>query len=287
MTGLTTAQMRSSIHPEFPEAYAAFLDFIAAEVAGSGSDAVPLLIGHNIFRYDVPLLINRASEAGLSLPVEARVLDTYVMAKAIMPALKSYRLSSLVHHFTGKHPEQAHRAAADVETNELVLHALLRHAEGGAPVSFDAETLGAYIQKETVGDVHARIISGNNKPPSAGKPASPRAKRQSSELSAGEFGRSVAAASAAPVEAPLPLSSVDESAEESSGEICWAEDDPLAAISGEDVAAAAFPMSKDEFASARSSWRDLASDMEATRCYLTQPIENCRARVPFTKKQVK
>ncbi|WP_038056669.1 RecQ family ATP-dependent DNA helicase [Thermus amyloliquefaciens] len=97
-----------------------FLDFVGDR---------PLL-GHNLLRYDLPILERVLGQIGLKLPPTAKpALDTLRLAHLVFPkppdGLPSYRLGDLYAHLTGSPLEGAHRAQTDVEATWSVLTGLV------------------------------------------------------------------------------------------------------------------------------------------------------------------
>lgn len=103
------------------------------------------LLGHNLLRYDLPLLKRTLREASLDLPPRSQpALDTLRLAHLVFPlvherprvpkwivpapprGLTGYRLGDLYAHLTGAAPEGAHRARADVEATWRVLAGLVQ-----------------------------------------------------------------------------------------------------------------------------------------------------------------
>ncbi|MFN4073739.1 MAG: RecQ family ATP-dependent DNA helicase [Thermus sp.] len=88
------------------------------------------LLGHNLLRYDLPILERALKEAGLELPSSAKpALDTLRLAQLVFPTppqgLPGYRLADLYAHFSGEALVGAHRAQADVEATWKVLAGLM------------------------------------------------------------------------------------------------------------------------------------------------------------------
>jgi ATP-dependent DNA helicase RecQ len=88
------------------------------------------LLGHNLLRYDLPVLERALSTLGLELPPTARpALDTLRLAHLVFPTppegLAGYRLGDLYAYFTKEELKDAHRALADVEATWRVLSGLL------------------------------------------------------------------------------------------------------------------------------------------------------------------
>ncbi|ALJ92338.1 RecQ family ATP-dependent DNA helicase [Thermus aquaticus] len=108
---------REKVPPE--RALREFLDFLGGRS----------LLGHNLLRYDLPLLERALGEVGLNLPPEAyRALDTLRLAHLVFPipkdGLAGYRLGDLYHYLTQEELEGAHRAATDVGATWRILEAL-------------------------------------------------------------------------------------------------------------------------------------------------------------------
>lgn len=110
----------------FPhKALRAFLDFIG--------DAP--LAGHNIDRFDLPLLRRALSECGRALPntADAHAVDTLLWARVLFPAaeeragrtLRNHKLGSLYEYLLGEPLGDAHRATADCAANARVFEAFL------------------------------------------------------------------------------------------------------------------------------------------------------------------
>lgn len=89
------------------------------------------LAGHNILRYDIPLLTTQLEKLGLSLPqTELPAIDTLRWAQMLFPTppegLRGYRLGDLYEFFTGEELKQAHQALKDCEANLTVLEHLYK-----------------------------------------------------------------------------------------------------------------------------------------------------------------
>ncbi|PZA08066.1 MULTISPECIES: RecQ family ATP-dependent DNA helicase [unclassified Meiothermus] len=88
------------------------------------------LLGHNLLRYDLPVLESALGKVGLNLPPTKKpALDTLRLAQLVFPTppqgLSGYRLGDLHAYFTGAPLEGAHRAQADVEATWRVLAGLV------------------------------------------------------------------------------------------------------------------------------------------------------------------
>jgi ATP-dependent DNA helicase RecQ len=120
-TGISPEEYeREKVPPEV--ALREFLDFLGGR---------PLL-GHNLLRYDLPLLERALGDVSLRLPPTARpALDTLRLAHLVFPTppegLSGYRLGDLHAYFSGEEHRSAHRAQADVEATWKVLVGLMSH----------------------------------------------------------------------------------------------------------------------------------------------------------------
>ncbi|RIH87507.1 ATP-dependent DNA helicase RecQ [Meiothermus luteus] len=87
-----------------------------------------LLIGHNLLRYDLPLLNRSLEKTGLPT-YRGAALDTLRLAQLVFPTppegLSGYRLGDLHRYLTGEELTSAHRAGADVEATWRVLAGLM------------------------------------------------------------------------------------------------------------------------------------------------------------------
>jgi DNA polymerase III epsilon subunit family exonuclease len=112
LTGITPDELAGA--PPLSEALPRFLEFL-------GEDPV---VGHNISRFDLPMLANCAKELGITW-VERPVIDTLEMALLILPRLPRHTLESLGEHFALLDSgEDLHRATADVELTTRIFAAL-------------------------------------------------------------------------------------------------------------------------------------------------------------------
>ena len=87
------------------------------------------LAGHNIERYDIPLLKRQLEEAGLCLPSSVETLDSLKWALLRFPTppdgLRGYKLGNLYEYYTGEILINAHQADKDCEANRVVFEKLL------------------------------------------------------------------------------------------------------------------------------------------------------------------
>lgn len=82
------------------------------------------LAGHNISRYDIPLISNEFSRAGISFPADNQlILDSYALECELAPRT----LSGCYLKYTGETLEGAHGALADTRASMSVL---IRQCEG-------------------------------------------------------------------------------------------------------------------------------------------------------------
>ena len=81
--------------------------------------------------FDLPILLRHAQEGGYPQLRHARYLDTYILARAVLPrpdagGPPNYTLAALYEFYTGTVPVGNHRAAADCEFAREVLVHLVR-----------------------------------------------------------------------------------------------------------------------------------------------------------------
>ena len=128
VTGIRTEDVRGRDIPTFKEVMHEFVAFVEKYRQGG---CIPLLIGHNIMRYDVPLLKNRMADVGLEDCFEGfAFLDTLQMSRKVFPECEKYNLGYLAKYLTGKEPENAHSALGDVRTTiHIVEGALSKYLE--------------------------------------------------------------------------------------------------------------------------------------------------------------
>lgn len=123
VTGISTADVKGTHVPTFNDAMNGFLAFIQKYTKDRYT---PLLIGHNINVYDVPLLKNRMADFGLEDCFEGfEYLDTLRMCRKIYPDLKKYNLGYVVKDLVGKDIENAHSALGDVDATVSILECTL------------------------------------------------------------------------------------------------------------------------------------------------------------------
>ncbi|WP_460414566.1 RecQ family ATP-dependent DNA helicase [Thermus oshimai] len=119
LTGIPFAEYeREKLPPQ--RALQELLDFL---------DGRPLL-GHNLLRYDLPVLQKALNLAGIEFPLRSmQALDTLRLAHMVFPVppegLSGYRLGDMHFYFTGKPIQDAHRAHADVEATWKILAGLV------------------------------------------------------------------------------------------------------------------------------------------------------------------
>nr|BAD42331.1 DNA helicase RecG [Nannochloris bacillaris] len=170
VTGITTAQCKDPSLPTFPQAYASFLRFIEAEMEDAAPGAFPLLVGHNIERFDLPLLLHCAKRFDVAAPLSARILDTLSASRSLLTGSakpEAFNLTTLYGHLTRKEAIAAHRASADVKMTVAVLHALLEHSAGmsgpdGFAKFFNRRTLPPAFDIGWVGHLSLGSLSKTN-----------------------------------------------------------------------------------------------------------------------------
>lgn len=96
------------------------VSYWAKYVSGASEGNNVYLAGHNVKRYDIPLL-RKYFPKWLELPV----LDTLAMARAISPNAPNHKLSYLVGEFYGLNPELAKNAHDGLADCKMVVELLL------------------------------------------------------------------------------------------------------------------------------------------------------------------
>ncbi len=97
------------------------------------------LVGHNIEAFDYPVLRRVAREQGLPAPVHD-LIDTFKMARRLLPEMPSHRLEDLGQRFGIDEPQQ-HRALADVALNARVFAELTAIVRSERELDALSETL--------------------------------------------------------------------------------------------------------------------------------------------------
>ena len=128
VTGISTEDVRRPELPTFEAAMSGALEFIYERI---GVDQSPLLVGHNIMRYDMQLLRNRMRDYGMTAGMEQLetdfvFFDTLSYAKEVAAGFgaESNKLSDLYRACVGKEPENAHSSLGDVLMTRDVLASL-------------------------------------------------------------------------------------------------------------------------------------------------------------------
>ncbi len=289
-TGITDEVLAAAGLPEFAEVYARLLRFMEEEAAAAGAGALPALIGHNINKFDVPVLLAHAEAGGLPPPRDARVVDTLLLVEPFVPPGKGTRKLSALFEATGRKVEEEHRALADVRMNAAVLHWLLeRGGAGGLPLAealaLPLPSLGdcGYVGDAMVGGVAG--VGASSGAAAGGRRASALTPRAAFGAGAGgaleESALAAVAADDAALEA-LAAAGVDPYTDDDPfSAAAWAADDPLALFEAEARAAAgaaagAATGAGAAAAAARSEWAALVADPARTRCLLTTPVGELR-----------
>lgn len=96
--------------PTFYYAFASFLQFI---YQNTRRNEQTILIAHNAFGFDIPMLQKEAMRVGVSIPPEFYVYDTLRVYRREFPLKKSKKLGDLYKERFGKEMENAHDALAD------------------------------------------------------------------------------------------------------------------------------------------------------------------------------
>lgn len=106
--GITNDDVKES--GQFYHAFAAFLQFI---YQNTNHNEHTILIAHNAFGFDVPMLQKEAARVGVSVPPEFYIYDTLLVYRREFPLKESKKLGDLYKERFGKEMENAHDALAD------------------------------------------------------------------------------------------------------------------------------------------------------------------------------
>ena len=106
-----------------------------------------VLIGHNLLRYDWPLLLAEITRAGMAVDVPV-MIDTLVLAKHLLVRANTKKtLSAIAAHYGVPVPDDAHRAVADCRMTRGIMEAmkpsLPSDLEALLQLQAEAETLQA------------------------------------------------------------------------------------------------------------------------------------------------
>lgn len=114
LTGIDDAMVAGS--PTIAQALPGFLEFC-------GND---ILIGHNINRFDVPVIQQEAQRSGITLR-EYRTIDTLPLSQALCPDLKNHSVATLIQAF-GIATTESHRAVDDAMQTAQIYEELRKRA---------------------------------------------------------------------------------------------------------------------------------------------------------------
>ena len=106
--GITNDNVKD--HATFYEAFSAFLQFI---YTNTDHNEHTILIAHNAFGFDVPMLQKEAQRFGVTIPPEFYVYDTLQVYRREFPLRESKKLGDLFKECFGREMENAHDALAD------------------------------------------------------------------------------------------------------------------------------------------------------------------------------
>lgn len=115
ITGITNSDVADA--PEIYEVLPDFLDFIGDDI----------LVGHNIARFDMPIIRRFAKEQNLS--IDNDYIDTLELSRSVLPNLKSHTNENLCNYY-GVINEEAHRALSDSKATAEVYKSLILKADG-------------------------------------------------------------------------------------------------------------------------------------------------------------
>ena len=111
--GISTDMLRDS--PSFPAAFEAFARWIDEVTVGT-----PVLVSHNNFRFDYPIMDAECRRHGLSMNPGVCLLDSMDTARQVF---HSYSMGYMYFTLFGRELQGAHNAMADV----LALEQILQH----------------------------------------------------------------------------------------------------------------------------------------------------------------
>lgn len=114
LTGIDDAMVAGS--PTIAQALPGFLEFC-------GND---ILIGHNIDRFDVPVIQQEAQRSGITLR-EYRTIDTLPLSQALCPDLKNHSVATLIQAL-GIATTESHRAVDDAMQTAQIYEELRKRA---------------------------------------------------------------------------------------------------------------------------------------------------------------
>ena len=301
MTGLSALMLQDESIPEFETVYLRFLRFIEEQVLSvGGDDALPILVGHNIRRFDVQLLLRRAREKDLPFPLDAAILDTLLTSRELIrksDGLK-YNLSDLVKFFGGI-PLDAHRASVDVQMTHFLLKKLL-HISG---ITTEQDISAFFRRPRLPTAFHAgfvgHLLSTTTTTPRVGEKTPQRRPRTSvlvarsqfaarkdisSSLDVKEGGTGASTTTTTHADAYAEISADDAFSVEA-----WAADDPLTWMDEEEEQMASWP--DNDTTKGREIeacvWSQIFAIDPAATSLLDLPIENVSGRVKFTGHQLR
>lgn len=112
--------------PTFDHAFAGFVKFIYKHTNPNPNNVDTILIAHNAFGFDVPMLQKECARVGVLVPPEFYIYDTLPIYRREFPDRSSKRLGDLYCACFGREMENAHDALADsIALQKLFLKELL------------------------------------------------------------------------------------------------------------------------------------------------------------------
>lgn len=145
ITGLTTAGLKTKL-PWDVEGLR-FVRWMASRSRFS-EPCDTLLIGHNVRRFDVPLLFRHVERLRVDAPLlrvkRLRILDTLSLSRSVFPMLKNHRQATVYAQLFGQEPEQQHDAVGDVVALAKMLeHEKFKRASARKTSIYDARKVHA------------------------------------------------------------------------------------------------------------------------------------------------
>lgn len=120
--GHTTEEMQSESHPEFNIVWECFLRWLDESRRGAKCEEV-ILVAHNCFRYDKPILYATLERWGIKhQPAWLHYSDSWVVLHEMYPSSTSCSLQHLREQWLPDATEKAHDAMGDVELLHRLIH---------------------------------------------------------------------------------------------------------------------------------------------------------------------
>lgn len=143
ITGITNDDVANA--PQIDDVIDNIIEFIGSDV----------LLGHNIARYDLPILRRICCERNCSF--DNYYYDTLLISQKELPELPSHRLDQLCEYY-GIVNERAHRAAGDVKATIEVFIKLVENSKDNSK-NFAAKNTAAHKNDEKIHRAYSKTTS--------------------------------------------------------------------------------------------------------------------------------